>query len=248
MNIGIISDIHSNLEALNAVMEDIRAREVDQIWCLGDIVGYNADPDRCCEIVRKMCRVVIMGNHDSAVVGNFEPHHFNRVAREAVMWGRKVLKRSSLDYLKTLRSAVVFDDVGLIVHGSPTDPDKYVISGDSARNELLFMVKNLRKKVCFFGHTHFPVAYELDGRGEDDFHVHPGNGSLSLKEESGYLINPGSVGQPRDGDQRASYLLFDKEKMTVRWMRVPYDIQACQEKIIQAGLPHFLAERLERGY
>lgn len=246
MKIAVISDIHSNLEALTSVMRDIRSKGANMVWCLGDVVGYNADPDRCCEIVEKICSITIMGNHDSAVLGNIEPSHFNRVAKEAVMWARGVLKNSSMEFLKGLKSAVVFDDLVLIVHGAPSDPDRYIISEETAKSEIVFMKSVLKRRICFFGHTHFPGAYELNGKG--GFSVHRGDGFLPLDSDSSYLINPGSTGQPRDGDPRASYVLFDREKMSITWERVPYDIRSCQQKIIKAGLPGFLAERLEDGY
>ncbi|NIO16773.1 MAG: metallophosphoesterase [Deltaproteobacteria bacterium] len=246
MKVAVISDVHSNLEALTAVVEDAKKRGAEQLWCLGDVVGYNADPDQCCEIVKDRCSIAIMGNHDSAVVGNTEPSHFNRVAKEAVMWSRKVLKRSNMEFLKRLRSAVVFDDTVLIVHGAPSDPDRYILSEEAAKSELLYMVRNLKRKVCFFGHTHFPLAYKIGPDGK--FSSYRGEGSITLEEDSSYLVNPGSTGQPRDGDVRASYVMFDRDKMVVTWVRAPYDIKTCQEKIMTAGLPPFLAERLEAGY
>jgi predicted phosphodiesterase len=246
MKIAVISDVHSNLEALTSVLEDINTRGADQVWCLGDVVGYNADPDRCCEIIEEKCSITIMGNHDSAVIGNIEPYHFNRVAKEAVMWARTVLTHSNMNFLKSLKSAVVFNGSVLIVHGSPSDPDRYILSEEAAKSEIMYMIRNLNRNVCFFGHTHFPVAYEIDPDGI--FSVYRGEGSITLKEKSRYLLNPGSTGQPRDGDPRASYILFDRKEMVVTWIRVPYDIRTCQEKITRAGLPPFLAERLEGGH
>lgn len=246
MRIAIISDVHSNLEALTSVLKDIRSQRADQIWCLGDVVGYNADPDSCCEIIAKTCSITIMGNHDSAAVGNIEPSHFNRVAKEAAMWTRKVLKRSNVKFLKNLKSAVVFNDEVLIVHGAPSDPDRYIISESSAKTELMYMTKNINKTICFFGHTHYPGAYELSVDGV--FSGYRGQGTITLAARASYLINPGSTGQPRDGDTRASYVLFDRDKRVVTWRRIPYDIRSCQEKIFNAGLPSFLAERLAGGY
>jgi len=246
MRVAIISDIHSNLEALTAVVADLRERKPDRIWCLGDIAGYNADPDRCCEIVRDLCHVTVMGNHDGAVTEYVEPSHFNRVAKEAVMWDRRVMKRGNVEFLKSLRSAAAIDEEVLLVHGSPSDPDKYILAGKIAKEEIEFMKKNLKREIGFFGHTHFPVVYELTGNGT--FNTHLGKGTIQLRKGFFHLINPGSVGQPRDGDPRASFVLFNREKREVEFIRIEYDIKSCQEKIISAGLPPFLADRLSHGY
>ncbi len=246
MKIALISDIHSNLEALTVILDDIHRRRPDTVWCLGDIAGYNADPDRCCELVRVTAEITIMGNHDGAATAFLEPSHFNEVAKEAVMWDRKVMRRENIEYLMSLKSAVVIDEEVLLVHGSPSDPEKYIMSDTQVKEEMDFMVRHLERRIGFFGHTHFPVVHEMNGKGV--LHTTKGAGKVRLKEDASYLINPGSVGQPRDGDTRSSYLIFDRGEMTVEFVRLEYDIPTVQEKILKAGLPPFLAERLSNGY
>jgi len=245
VRVAVVSDVHSNWEALSVVLGHVSYQDVAQIWCLGDLVGYNADPDACVEAIRQSCSIVIGGNHDGAVAGNFEPDYFNSVAREAVMWTRRVMKRDNLNYLKRLGSARAVDQHVLLVHGAPTDPDVYVFGAEQAMEELEFLERTLKKRICFFGHTHVPVMYSKDERGR--FRSSEGEGKIRLSPNEFYLINPGSVGQPRDGDPRASYLIFDFEEFSVEWFRLSYDIPACQDKILEAGLPEFLAQRLARG-
>ncbi|RMG61256.1 MAG: metallophosphoesterase [Deltaproteobacteria bacterium] len=245
MKVAVISDVHSNMDALSVVLDDIEGEGVAQVWCLGDLVGYNAEPDACIEEVRKRCTYVVLGNHDAAVAGHFEPLHFNLAARAAVEWTRKVLKRDNLAYLDRLPSARSVTEEILLVHGSPSDPEAYIMGISQAESELQYLFQRLRKRICFFGHTHVPVLYGMTRSGEV-FHE-PGEGEVRLDQENLYLINPGSVGQPRDGDPRASYLVLDLRELTVKWVRLVYDVDSAQEKVLRAGLPEFLASRLSRG-
>ncbi|MEQ9619429.1 MAG: metallophosphoesterase family protein [Deltaproteobacteria bacterium] len=240
MKYAIISDIHANLESFQSVLEDIEASGAGRILCLGDIVGYGGDPNECVEIIRDRNITAIIGNHDAAACGISEPLDFNPVAREAVLWTRRELTDENSEFLRSLTAREIVDDF-MIVHGAISDPDKYIISSYDAEDELnLFGERDL----CFFGHTHTAVCFakansRIDRNTDEIFELQSG-----VK----YLINPGSVGQPRDGDPRASFLVYDGEKGEAAFKRVEYDIKGAQEKIIKNGLNRILAERLSYGY
>ena len=242
---AIISDIHSNLEALEAVLKRIKEIRVDEIICLGDIVGYNANPNECVEIIRDLGITSISGNHDRACAGIYEPSFFNVYAREAVFWTRGKITSENLNYLKSLKDFQVIRDELLIVHGSPRDPDEYIIGKISVGENLRYLKKHYENiSICFYGHTHVKAIYAMEEKPES---ISKSPDVIVLSKGVNVLINPGSVGQPRDNDPRSSFIIFDSEKMSVRYEAVLYDIEKTASKIIEAGLPRFLAERLYAG-
>ena len=240
MKYAIISDIHANLESFQSVLEDIEVSGADRIVCLGDIVGYGADPNECVEITRNQNITAIIGNHDAVACGISEPFNFNPVAQEAVLWTRRELTDENSEFLRSLTVRDIIDDF-LIVHGAISDPDKYIMSSYDAEAEFNLFGKH---DLCFFGHTHAAVCFakansRIDRTTDEIF---------ELRSGVNYLINPGSVGQPRDRDPRASFLIYDRVKGKVAFKRVEYDIKSAQKKIIKKGLNRILAERLSYGY
>jgi diadenosine tetraphosphatase ApaH/serine/threonine PP2A family protein phosphatase len=240
MRIAVVSDVHANLVALDAVLAAIG--QVDAIWHLGDIVGYGPDPDRVVARLTAVGAAGVRGNHDAAACGGPEIEWFNPEAREAMEWTRRVISASTRAWLAALPDRLV-DDRFTLVHGSPRDPIwEYVTSVPVARANLAV----LATPIGLHGHTHIPVAFrERDGRVEV---ATPGDGSsVALDEESRLLLNPGSVGQPRDGDPRASYAIVDTDAARCTWHRVAYDIGTVQAAMRKAGLPERLASRLAIG-
>lgn len=239
---GIISDIHGNLEALHAVLAALR--DMDEIVCLGDIVGYGPDPDECCQKVMHQCTVILVGNHDRAAVHPEEALTFNNDARDAALWTADHIAPKTRMFLSTLPTTALLGCEVLLVHGAPSDPDLYVASLFDATDEFPAM----DRPICFYGHTHIPEAYLLR-EGEilpERLDIHPGK-PVTLEAKTKYLINVGSVGQPRDGDWRAACGVYDEAKGTVEIRRVPYPVQDTAAKIARVGLPVSLAERLEVG-
>ena len=251
--IALISDIHANTEALGAVMEDIEQHKVDAIYCLGDVIGYGPNPRECIEIVQKSAKFTLCGNHEEAVLFNAED--FNPKARRAIDWTREQLNSDSYpkeknyelwDFLGELRKKVREDNV-LYVHASPRQPTReYVLPKDvKEKAKLDSIFKEFEEcGICFAGHTHIPGLFTEDAQ----FHYSRSlDNKYELKTHPGKkLINIGSVGQPRDGDNRACYVLFDRE--TIRWRRLPYDFKKTMEKIRAIeDLADYLAVRLEEG-
>jgi len=243
MRCAVVADIHSNLEAFLAVLKDLEARGgADQIWCLGDIVGYGPDPHECVQILRRHPGAAVAGNHDWAAIGKLDTGNFNPEAAAATQWTAEALRPEDLDYLSALPSSLRREDFTL-VHGSPREPLwEYVLSTQAARaNFALF-----ESRFCLIGHSHSPLLFELDGQGACRMHQVPGE--LSLAAGKRLIINCGSVGQPRDGDPRASYAIIDLERERLWHHRVVYDYKTTQEKILDAGLPARLARRLSMGW
>ena len=238
MKYAIISDIHSNLEAFTSVLDAIDAEGVEDIVCLGDIVGYGADPNRCVEIIKERNIPSIIGNHDAVACGIYEPTHFNDMAAYAALWTRSELHPENRLFLNKLPEKLTVDGF-LTVHGAITDPDKYILSAYDAVPEFSMMEE---ETVCFFGHTHVAVTYFYANNRVETLSP----SVIALEGEVKYLINPGSVGQPRDRDPRASFVIFDDEG-TAEYRRVEYDIKRAQEKIIKTGVDRKLAERLSHG-
>lgn len=237
MTVAIISDIHSNLEALKRILEYIKESEVDTIYCLGDIVGYGPNPNECVNLVRENCQVVLMGNHDYAAIGLANIQYFNEYAKISTYWTREQLSKENLEYLKTLPFSFENENLNL-VHASPKNPSnwEYVLSVTDAQRQL----KAFKQDACFIGHSHVPIIFsKSDYYRQSDF---------AFRTKQKYLVNVGSVGQPRDGDPRCCFVLFDEEKKHVEYVRLDYDIQKTYNKITEAGLPLFLAERLLKGY
>ena len=246
MKYAIISDLHANLEALQAVLEDASSR-VDAVICLGDIVGYNANPHECLRLVRETCAVVIAGNHDQAACGVRRYDDFNDWARQAMDWTRRQLSAAEVAYLKAMPDTAPFGNGWLAAHGSPRDTDEYLF--DALGFESAFdVLRRLRPATrgCFVGHTHLPMIWECRAEGQV-VQVGAQSRTVTLDPASRYIVNPGSVGQPRDGSPLAAYAILDEAAAAVEFRRVPYDIAAAQEKIYDAMLPPLLAERLAIG-
>jgi len=242
----VLNDIHANLEALDACLSDARGRRCDNTICLGDLVGYGADPNAVIERVRALKPVAIVrGNHDKVACGIEQADGFNAVARNAAKWTLSVLEPSSREWLAALpEGPAVVDDLIEVCHGSPFDEDAYIFDELDALRAL----KTSTRTLCLFGHTHFPVTFSLTGESLET--IGPAvsaEAELRLANGTKYLVNPGSVGQPRDGDARAAYAIVDTGKRVVELFRLVYDVEKAQAKVIQAGLPDVLAQRLAVG-
>ena len=243
----ILSDIHSNLEAFDAVLDDADALGgYDVIWFLGDLVGYGADPGACIARLRRLPHVAIAGNHDHAVTGKLNPDLFNAAARAAAIWTSAQLTGDERKYLAGLPEV---RQVGPFthVHGSLRDPAlEYLISEPAA----LATFALLETPFCLVGHSHYPLVW-TENNGRAGVELLDPSRPLQLDDQRRVIVNPGSVGQPRDGDRRASYLLYDSAEGagagTLRHRRVEYDIAAAQSRILTAGLPESLARRLSEG-
>lgn len=245
MRTAIIADIHSNLEALQAVLDRINALGVDEIVCLGDIVGYNANPNECVDIMREKKITCVLGNHDASAAVMEEPDNFNLLARRAMLWTREVLTEKNRQFLSDLPRERQVRDFFLF-HGSIHDTNRYILYREDAVDNF-GLLSGLSRSITlgFFGHTHQRSTL-IEQQGAISMSLsHDMQGLIPGRR---YLINPGSVGQPRDGDPRASFLVYDRHDHTVRFFRVEYDIKLCQDKIVRAGLPPQLAWRLEQGW
>jgi diadenosine tetraphosphatase ApaH/serine/threonine PP2A family protein phosphatase len=236
---ALLGDIHSNLEALNAVLEDARGQGVTDYICVGDVVGYNADPAACLEKVRELCADCVRGNHDHYCSHDESLDDFHPLAANVIDWTRRQLTADQIAYLKGLRLTHKVRGF-TIVHSTLDMPDKWGYVFDTLEAEAHFSYQNT--SVCFYGHTHVPVIYEKEGRV---FRRSFSNLTLGIGKK--YFINTGSVGQPRDGDPRAAYVIYAPAERMVELRRIPYDIAATQKKIRAAGLPDRLARRLELG-
>ena len=239
MRYAILSDIHSNIEALEAVLEDITGQQIDDLLCLGDLVGYGANPNECVERISSLISHVVAGNHDSAVIGRTDVSVFNPRARRAVAWTAEALAAEHAAYLSRLPYTDRVEDV-LLVHATPSEPAawNYLLSTQETRAEF----ETFSESICFIGHSHQPLFFSADGAPRSRR-----TDRLQCDPEERYIINVGSIGQPRDGDPRSCYAVFDSERRTVQLRRVAYDIKNAQRKILKAGLPPVLAARLSRG-
>ncbi len=242
MRYAIIADIHANLAAFAAVLKDMEQKGgVEEVWCLGDIVGYGPDPHQCIELLRLCKNFSVAGNHDLAAIGKIDTAYFNPDAAQACRWTARQLTPEDIDYLKGL-PRVIEKDKFTLVHGSPREPVwEYLVSTSSAKENFAFF----QSQFCLVGHSHMPLVFKLDDGAAYLKQLSPGIGLILGK--SRMIINPGGVGQPRDGDPRASYAIYDSEASVVRLYRVPYDITATQDKMMKANLPIHLVTRLSRG-
>ena len=249
MKYAIISDIHANLEALQAVIEDA-APYADVFICLGDIVGYNASPIECLQIIQSLCQVTVIGNHDLAAVGLRPYDDFNPYAQEAIDWTREQLSSSDMAYLAGLPMCAPFgrNQTYLAAHGSPRHTDEYLFQPQRIQANFMYM-RQFEPNIhcCFVGHTHVPMVWECTADGILLMVETISTDAVHLDSTSTYIVNPGSVGQPRNGDPTSSYILLDDVDQTITYRGVPYDILAAQDKIYDAMLPMPLAERLEIG-
>ena len=245
MHLAIVSDIHSNHPALEAVLASCDEQGVDAVWCLGDVVGYGAAPDECARTVSERCELSLVGNHDLAVLGELEVSAFSPAAAAAVEWTRSNSSPETIEYLRGLQPKDESLEIGLY-HASPRDPVwEYVLYMDQAAE----CIRAQSGRVSLIGHSHVALFFGAPEGGDDDSlrgsHAESGT---QLEVGSGrWLLNPGSVGQPRDGDPRAAWLELDTDEWTARFHRVPYEIDLAAEPIVAAGLPRHLAERLYMG-
>lgn len=247
MRVAVLSDIHANIEAFQSVLNDLD-HLADRILNLGDLVGYNASPNECVELAREIKMDSILGNHDLAVCNQSLAEKFNIYAYKAIQWTKQTLTSENARYLESLERSYE-TPYGLACHGSPEGMLSYI--------ELHFQAKALLKRlkkgfwgqtnVCLYGHTHKRKVWRMDVRGKVAPVEIPADGVIRLNPEEFYLLNPGSVGQPRNGDPRSSYLIFDTNNNTLSFRLVDYDRATTMKKIIAAGLPELFAQRLEYG-
>jgi len=241
----ILSDIHANREALSAVLTRVRRKRWDRAVVLGDVVGYGANPNEAIEAIRGLKPLVaIRGNHDKVCSGIEDGEMFNRVALQAALWTRRRLTPGNLRWLQSLpEGPLVVDGAFAISHGTPIDEDAYIFGEIEALN----VFRQTSFDLCFFGHSHFPVVFGLSPDAIQTVLTTPPTFSFRLEQGVRYLVNPGSIGQPRDGNPLASFAMFDSATRTVTVYRVPYAIERAQRKILDAGLPRPLADRLALG-
>jgi predicted phosphodiesterase len=245
--IAVLSDIHGNLEALEAVLIALTSEQVDYVIHLGDLVGYNANPRECLQLLQRQRVISILGNHDLAALEPQSAEGFNVLAYQAIKYVQTQLTAENLRYLRSLPRIEVLWDRFLICHGTPESLDTYILNLFQAKRIFNLLRRSYAGiRICFFGHTHMQKLWLCDARGKVTTPTVPPSTTL-LDADHLYLINPGSVGQPRQQDNRAHYLIFDADRENVSFKAVAYDIHKAQEKIRQARLPEYLASRLEDG-
>jgi len=241
MRYAIFSDIHSNLEAFDAVINAYKKESIDRYIHVGDVVGYAANPKECIEQLKKITDIAVAGNHDWAAVNLFSLEHFNPEAGEAILWTRKNLDESSRGFLEELKLVYKNEDL-TAVHGTLHHPRDFNYLNDAYIAEETFRI--LETTVCFVGHTHSPGIFSKD-KTENIYHRK--SNKIILEESTKYIIDVGSVGQPRDENPQAAYCIYDTVKKEIEIKRVAYNLKAAKDKIIKAGLPKFLGERLAVG-
>ncbi|MBD3307376.1 metallophosphoesterase [candidate division KSB3 bacterium] len=243
MKYCIFSDIHGNLEALTAVLRQIEEINPDRVVCLGDVVGYGPNPNECIERVHQVADVTIMGNHDHAVLGLTDITYFNQYAKIAVLWTRQVLTQENVTILKSYPFQVSQDEI-LFVHSTPLHPERwdYIFSPLEGK----YYLQHLQEHICFIGHSHQPLFFEEDAQGFVTFDRQQ-TFSLSLQDHCKYIVNIGSVGQPRDGSPSASFAVYDTTEQQVEVKRIPYNYTLTQKKMTELQLPEFLIDRLAYG-
>lgn len=247
MRYAVISDIHANLEALQATLDDIEDQDVQKIVCLGDIVGYYPNPNECTEICRKNHFWCLRGNHDDAVAGICGIEDFNPTAKEALLWTANNLKTDNKEWLYHLPEQIIVNNSFLAVHGSPWHSHAYIFSPESVTRAFSYLQSHFPHiRLCFFGHTHQRAIYYYSSNGVSQKMLP--KTKIRINKTGLYLINPGSVGQARDGKPGASYVIYDTEKKEMEFRHVLYDVNLTQRKTAAAGLPAVLAERLKVGY
>lgn len=242
MPIAVVADIHANLDAFEAVIADWG--EVEEVWCPGDVIGYGPEPNECMDRLRSFPHLVcVPGNHDYAAIGVLNTGEFNAAARIAAEWTAERLRPEHRRFLLSLQVIVTRGDV-TITHGSPRDPIwEYMLTASQARANFA----HFSTACCLIGHTHVPAIFVAEGEGaEQGLYAKPG--TVVRTGKTRLMLNPGSVGQPRDHDARAAYALYDAASGRFEFRRVPYDIEATQAKMLRAGLPAVLAERLAHGW
>jgi len=241
MKAAIISDIHSNLEALLVVLKDIKKRRLKSIFCLGDLVGYGANPNECIDLCIKESKMIVAGNHDWAAVDKTDVATFNPVAAKAIRWTKEKISKDGVNRIKGLELTGKMDNL-LLVHATPKNPAKwsYLFTLDDYEREF----SHFDEQLCFIGHSHIPAAVFQDANGYCDL---VRDNPFPIVAKRRYIVNVGSVGQPRDMDPRASYAIYDGNNNSIEIVRLDYNIPLAQQKIIMAGLPEVLADRLLAG-
>ena len=241
MRVGVISDIHGNLHALRAVLDALAGERLDHVWCLGDLVGYGPRPNECCTAVARTATICLVGNHDLGVIGRLKLDDFSGDAAKAALWSSEVLTKEARTYLSSRKTSTKAHRSELF-HGSPRDPVwEYVLTEEAVQASLRLTSAD----VVLVGHSHVPLAFTLvDGAPAGD--LAPADSEVDLSEGR-WLLNPGSVGQPRDHDPRAAYLVLDFDEQRAFYRRVPYAVERTQEEIRERGLPDTLAGRLALG-
>lgn len=241
MRYGIFSDIHSNIEALDKVIGAYKKEAIDKYFCIGDVVGYAANPKECIERVERLAKISVAGNHDWGAVNLLPLDYFNEYAKEALIWTRRNIGEAEKYFLESLQAVYKNEDFTL-VHGTLDNPGEFNYMTDGYIAEGTFQI--LETVLCFIGHTHQPGLFMKDKDG--DIHYRHGD-SWDINPENRYIVNVGSVGQPRDGNPEAAYCIYDTDKKEVQIKRVGYDSAATGKKIIDIGLPSFLGDRLLEG-
>jgi predicted phosphodiesterase len=243
MRYAFISDIHANLEALEAVLDDTETEHIDEIICLGDIVGYGANPNECVDLIKKMCPVTLLGNHDAAAVELLSTQHFNIHAKIAIEWTTQTLRKDIKNLLTELPLKSTLDQMTL-VHATPYEPNMWYYI--TSLEEAAFNFQFFDTQICMVGHTHIPIIIVLDNQKE--LYVHQ-DVTIRLTDTAGcrLLINVGSVGQPRDRNPKSCYGIFDTETTEFTYRRVAYNIEKTQQKMKRIKMPEFLVSRLEDG-
>lgn len=242
MKVGVISDVHSNIEALTTAFQWIDDHGIEEVFCLGDVVGYGADPNVCCEIVRQRCRVTLLGNHDAAVIGVMDTDYYYPAAREAIFWTRKQLTEENFRWLYGLPYSHVLDRAGFF-HSAPIRPSGFYYVVQTRDAQAHTAVYDKLRAFNFVGHSHLTNQYMLNERKAKDVTGR----RLSAKADRKYIINVGSVGQPRDRDNRLCFGVFDTDEETFEHVRIEYDIGSAAQKIEDAGLDAKFARRLFAG-
>lgn len=241
MRYGIFSDVHSNLEALEAVIEAYKSEAIDKYFCIGDSVGYGANPNECVAKIKAITAVAVAGNHDQASINLYPADNLNSFARQAVLWTADYINEETRYFLEGLKLTFKNEDLTL-VHGTLDNPEEFNYLSDSDDAWRTFGI--LQTNLCFIGHTHLPGIFIRDMLDNVFYRQDP---SFKLKQGNKYIINVGSVGQPRDGDPRAGFCIFDSGSQTIHLERAAYDIAQARRKIIEAGLPQYLGDRLLSG-
>jgi len=241
MRYAIFSDVHSNLTALEAVIEAYKKEAIDIYLCVGDIVGYAVEPKECIKLVKEICSFTVAGNHDWAVVDLFPINYFNKQAKEAILWTKDKIEQEDKYYLSSLK--LVYENRDLtLVHSTLDEPEMFFYMTDIEEAKKTFDF--LRTDICFIGHSHISGVF-FEDEEKNIYYDRPSY--IKLKENNRYIINVGSVGQPRDGNPFACYCIFDTEKKEVWIKRINYDIKSTYNRIVKEGLPKILAERLYWG-
>lgn len=243
MRYAILSDVHSNLAALETVLRRLESEDIDRFVCLGDTVGYGASPNECSEMVRSLDPVIVRGNHDVAAITPGAEEWFTPAASECILWTRRQLTEENREFLLGLEPSGQAGPAQ-ICHGALFDPDYYT----STPHDAAMSFEVMSRQLCFFGHTHYAEWFTEDSLGRLPIqHPMPAGGVLQIHPQKRYLVNPGAVGQPRDGNSQASYAVWDTEALTITIHRAPYNIRDTQERMEAAGLPWNMSARLMMG-